>query len=268
MKNEILLEKYNNLSYLFDEKEKENFQLLDKINNKREILNLERNETKVNNEKNELLSYCNNTLSILIKWIETNLISMYNNSNNDYNTYNDYINIEKNDLLIFDKLKESLLKAKKIIYNKYTKLNIGLEEERVNFMNVQKESFQCNNLLENIYNHLYQEITNEKYFNLNYNDSIDNRYENDNYYYFNEIDNMINQTFHLLKKIKESSYDKSLDKLIEDNTQLSKENEIIKSKSIVLYNDNKQIFNYKNQLEKLNEELKMQLSNIISDKIK
>ena len=59
-----------------------------------------------------------------------------------------------------------------------------------------------------------------------------------------------------------------MDKLIEDNTQLSKENEIIKSKSIVLYNDNKLIFNYKNQLEKLNEDLKMQLSNIISDKIK
>ena len=72
---------------------------------------------------------------------------------------------------------------------------------------------------------------------------------------------MISKTFELLKKIKESSYDKSLDKLIEDNTQLSKELEIIKSKTIALYNDNKILFKYKNELEKINEDLKKQLLN-------
>ena len=258
MKNELLMDKYNKLSYLYEQKEKENFQLLEKIENNNGI-NLEKKENK---EKNEILSYCNNTLSIFIKWIEINFISLYNKNqnyinNNDFNiSYSDYIHIEKNDLFIFDKLKESLLKAKNLIDNNFANICSELDEERQKVIEYENQNFQFNKLLEKIYNHLYQEINNEKYFDINNED----RYEVDNFYFLNEIGNMINQTFELLKKIKESSYDKSLDKLIEDNTQLSKEIEIIKSKAVALYNDNKILYKYKNELEKINKELKQKLS--------
>ena len=259
MKNEILTDKYNKLSYLYEQKEKENYKLIEKIDNKKEILELDKNEK---NERDEILSYCNNTLSIFIKWIETNLISLYtNNININYDLYNNYINFENNDLFVFDKLRDSLLQAKNIIDNNYNKLNIDFEEEKQKIIDIQNQNEQYNNFIENIYNHLYQEIYNEKYFDINNNDIINNKYEVDNYFYFNEIENMISKTFELLKKIKESSYDKSLDKLIEDNTQLSKELEIIKSKTIALYNDNKILFKYKNELEKINEDLKKQLLN-------
>ena len=128
----------------------------------------------------------------------------------------------------------------------------------------ESQNFQYNKLFENIYTHLYQEIDKEKYFDIN----SDDGYEADNFYFFNEIENMINKTFELLKKIKESSYDKSLDKLIEDNTQLSKEIEVIKSKMVALYNDNKTLYKYKNELEKLNGVLKQQLSNKELNQIK
>lgn len=258
IKNEILLDKYNKLSYLYEQKEKENYQLIEKNKNKKDIIDSDKKEEK---ERNELIEYCNNTLSIFIKWTETNLTKL-SNLDSDYNSYNDYINIEKNNLFIFDELKNSLLKAKNILDNKFTKLNVELEKDKQQLINIQKENLEFNNILENIYNHLYQEIYNEKYFDINKNYRMENKYEADNYYFFNEIENMINKIFELLKKIKESSYDKSLDKLIEDNTQLSKENELIKSKAIALYNDNKILFNYKNELEKINEELKQKLYKI------
>ena len=72
---------------------------------------------------------------------------------------------------------------------------------------------------------------------------------------------MINKTFELLKKIKESSYNKSLDKLVMDNTQLNKEIEMLKDKIINLYEDNKLLYNYNNELEKEIEELRAKLTN-------
>ena len=218
MKNEMLLDKYNKLSYLYDQKEKENLQLIEKNKNKKDIIELDKKEEELQ-EKNEQLIYCNNTLSIFVKWIKTNLITL-NNINNDYNSYNDYINNEKNDLFIFEELKDSLLKAKNILDNKFTKINKELENQRQQLINIQNENYELNNILENIYNHLYQEICNEKFFDINDNDVMNNRIRIDIYYYCNEIENMLNKTFELLKKIKESSYNKSLDKLIEDNTQL------------------------------------------------
>ena len=62
MKNEILVDKYNKLSYLYEQKEKENYKLIEKIDNKKEILELDKNEK---NERDEILSYCNNTLYLL-----------------------------------------------------------------------------------------------------------------------------------------------------------------------------------------------------------
>ena len=72
---------------------------------------------------------------------------------------------------------------------------------------------------------------------------------------------MINKTFELLKKIKESSYNKSLDKLVMDNTQLNKEIEMMKEKMINLYEDNKLLYNYNNELEKEIEDLKTKMTN-------
>ena len=263
IKNELLINKYNELTYLYEETGKENIALrgkikfkekqsLDNINNK-QCLEMEKNE------KNKILEYCNNTISVLIKWIETNLISFNNNDN--YNPC-EYLNFEcYNNLIIFDKLRDSLLKAKKEIDCKINQINMEKKEEKQSIKNAQNKQKQDNNLLQKIYKHFYKEVSNGNYFNINNNDNANNKSGYNDNFYFNEIENMINKTFELLKKIKESSYNKSLDKLVMDNTQLNKEIEMMKEKMINLYEDNKLLYNYNNELEKEIEDLKTKMTN-------
>ena len=263
IKNELLVNKYNELTNLYEEKEKENITLrgkikfkekqsLDNINNK-QCLEMEKNE------KNKILEYCNNTISVLIKWIETNLISF--NDNDNYNPC-EYLNIEcYNNLIIFGKLRDSLLKAKKEFDSRINQINMQLKEKKQNIENAQNKQKQDNNLLQKIYKHFYKEVSNGNYFNINNNDNANNKSGHNDNFYFNEIENMINKTFELLKKIKESSYNKSLDKLVMDNTQLNKEIEMMKEKMINLYEDNKLLYNYNNELEKEIEDLKTKMTN-------
>ena len=263
IKNDLLVNKYNELTCLYEQTEKENITLrgkikfkekqnLDNINNK-ECLEMEKNE------KNKILAYCNNTISVIIKWIETNLVS-FNNKDN-YNPC-EYLNIEcYNNLIIFDKLRDSLLKAKKEIDCKINQINMEKKEEKQSIKNAQNKQKQDNNLLQKIYNHLYKEVTNGNYFSINNNDNANNKSGYEDNFYFNESENMINKTFELLKKIKESSYNKSLDKLVMDNTQLNKEIEMMKEKMINLYEDNKLLYNYNNELEKEIEDLKTKMTN-------
>ena len=263
IKNELLVNKYNELTNLYEEKEKENITLrgkikfkekqsLDNISNK-QCLEMEKNE------KNKILEYCNNTISVLIKWIEANLISF--NDNDNYNPC-EYLNIEcYNNLIIFGKLRDSLLKAKKEFDSRINQINMQLKEKKQNIENTQKKQKQDNNLLQKIYKHFYKEVSNGNYFNINNNDNANNKSGHNDNFYFNEIENMINKTFELLKKIKESSYNKSLDKLVMDNTQLNKEIEMMKEKMINLYEDNKLLYNYNNELEKEIEDLKTKMTN-------
>ena len=263
IKNELLVNKYNELTNLYEEKEKENITLrgkikfkekqsLDNINNK-QCLEMEKNE------KNKILEYCNNTISVLIKWIETNLISF--NDNDNYNPC-EYLNIEcYNNLIIFGKLRDSLLKAKREFDSRINQINMQLKEKKQKIENTQKKQKQDNNLLQKIYKHFYKEVSNGNYFNINNNDNANNKSGHNDNFYFNEIENMINKTFELLKKIKESSYNKSLDKLVMDNTQLNKEIEMMKEKIINLYEDNKLLYNYNNELEKEIEDLKTKMTN-------
>ena len=263
IKNELLVNKYNELTNLYEEKEKENITLrgkikfkekqsLDNINNK-QCLEMEKNE------KNKILEYCNNTISVLIKWIETNLITF--NENDNYNPC-EYLNIEcYNNLIIFGKLRDSLLKAKKEFDSRINQINMQLKEKKQNIENAQNKQKQDNNLLQKIYKHFYKEVSNGNYFNINNNDNANNKSGHNDNFYFNEIENMINKTFELLKKIKESSYNKSLDKLVMDNTQLNKEIEMMKEKMINLYEDNKLLYNYNNELEKEIEDLKTKMTN-------
>ena len=263
IKNELLVNKYNELTNLYEEKEKENITLrgkikfkekqsLDNINNK-QCLEMEKNE------KNKILEYCNNTISVLIKWIETNLISF--NDNDNYNPC-EYLNIEcYNNLIIFGKLRDSLLKAKREFDSRINQINMQLKEKKQNIENSQKKQRQDNNLLQKIYKDFYKEVSNGNYFNINNNDNANNKSGHNDNFYFNEIENMINKTFELLKKIKESSYNKSLDKLVMDNTQLNKEIEMMKEKMINLYEDNKLLYNYNNELEKEIEDLKTKMTN-------
>ena len=263
IKNELLVNKYNELTNLYEEKEKENITLrgkikfkekqsLDNINNK-QCLEMEKNE------KNKILEYCNNTISVLIKWIETNLISF--NDNDNYNPC-EYLNIEcYNNLIIFGKLRDSLLKAKREFDSRINQINMQLKEKKQNIENAQNKQKQDNNLLQKIYKHFYKEVSNGNYFNINNNDNANIKSGHNDNFYFNEIENMINKTFELLKKIKESSYNKSLDKLVMDNTQLNKEIEMMKEKMINLYEDNKLLYNYNNELEKEIEDLKTKMTN-------
>ena len=256
-KNDMLIDKYNKLSFLYEQKEKENISF-----NKRDIhyitdINSHNNNFYENEaEKEKIIFYCNNTISIFIKWIENNFISLNdsdNPQNEDYisNNNNNYINIDKNDLFIFDKLRNTLLQAKDTMDDYFYK-----EKERISI--IEKQNNEIKNFLENLYHHLYEEVKREKYFDVN--DNIDNEYECDKFFYLSEIEYLVDNIFILLKKIKESSFNKSLDKLIEDNIILNKEIENYKMKIIDLYNDNKAILDKYNELQNINLELKQQLS--------
>ena len=263
IKNELLINKYNELTYLNEETEKENITLRGKIKfkDKQSLDNMNNKQCleMKKNEKNKILAYCNNTISVLIKWIETNLISFNNNDN--YNPC-EYLNIEcYNNLIIFGKLRDSLLKAKREFDSRINQINMQLKEKKQNIENAQNKQKQDNNLLQKIYKHFYKEVSNGNYFNINNNDNANNKSGHNDNFYFNEIENMINKTFELLKKIKESSYNKSLDKLVMDNTQLNKEIEMLKDKIINLYEDNKLLYNYNNELEKEIEDLKTKMTN-------
>jgi hypothetical protein len=158
-------------------------------------------------------------------------------------------------------LRDSLLKAKREFDSRINQINMQLKEKKQNIENAQNKQKQDNNLLQKIYKHFYKEVSNGNYFSINNNDNANNKSGHNDNFYFNEIENMINKTFELLKKIKESSYNKSLDKLVMDNTQLNKEIEMMKEKMINLYEDNKLLYNYNNELEKEIEDLKTKMTN-------
>ena len=129
-------------------------------------------------------------------------------------------------------------------------------------IDVEKQNSEKYNYLENLYYRLCDEVNKEKYFDIIINN---NNYENNESFYFKEIEYLINNIFILLKKVKESSFNQSLDKLIEDNIILNKEIENCKLKIVDLYNDNKIIIQKNNELQNINEKLKQTLSKIISN---
>ena len=202
---------------------------------------------------------------MIIKWIETNFISLFNSNNfcnEEIPDNNSFINIDKNDLFIFDKLRDSLLQAKDIIDDYYYKINVELKKVNERIIDVEKQNSEKYNYLENLYYRLCDEVNKEKYFDIIINN---NNYENNESFYFKEIEYLINNIFILLKKVKESSFNQSLDKLIEDNFILNKEIENCKLKIVDLYNDNKIIIQKNNELQNINEKLKQTLSKIFSN---
>jgi hypothetical protein len=267
-KNELLIDKYNKLSYLYEQKERENINYY--RNNTFQNTEYNKNNFKNDlfeneNEKDKILDYCNNTISMIIKWIETNFISLFNSNNfcnEEIPDNNSFINIDKNDLFIFDKLRDSLLQAKDIIDDYYYKINVELKKVNEKIIDIEKQNSEKYNYLENLYYRLCDEVNKEKYFDIIINN---NNYENNESFYFKEIEYLINNIFILLKKVKESSFNQSLDKLIEDNIILNKENENCKLKIVDLYNDNKIIIQKNNELQNINEKLKQTLSKIFSN---
>jgi len=267
-KNELLIDKYNKLSYLYEQKERENINYYrnNTFQNTEYNKNNFKNDLSENeNEKDKILDYCNNTISMIIKWIETNFISLFNSNNfcnEEIPDNNSFINIDKNDLFIFDKLRDSLLQAKDIIDDYYYKINVELKKVNEKIIDIEKQNSEKYNYLENLYYRLCDEVNKEKYFDISINN---NNYENNESFYFKEIEYLINNIFILLKKVKESSFNQSLDKLIEDNIILNKEIENCKLKIVDLYNDNKIIIQKNNELQNINEKLKQTLSKIFSN---
>ena len=267
-KNELLIDKYNKLSYLYEQKERENINYYrnNTFQNTEYNKNNFKNDLSENeNEKDKILDYCNNTISMIIKWIETNFISLFSSNNfcnEEIPDNNSFINIDKNDLFIFDKLRDSLLQAKDIIDDYYYKINVELKKVNERIIDVEKQNSEKYNYLENLYYRLCDEVNKEKYFDISINN---NNYENNESFYFKEIEYLINNIFILLKKVKESSFNQSLDKLIEDNIILNKEIENCKLKIVDLYNDNKIIIQKNNKLQNINEKLKQTLSKIFSN---
>ena len=92
-KNEILIDKYNKLTILYEQKEKENPLYRNYINDKKEP-NYKNNFYEIQNQKDKIIFYCNNTISMIIKWIENNFISIDDSNNLNHEKFrnpNNYI---------------------------------------------------------------------------------------------------------------------------------------------------------------------------------
>ena len=267
-KNQILIDKCNKLSYLYEQKEKTKNNNYRKEKNNKTEANIKNYSLENGKQKQKIIFYCNNTISIIIKWIENNFINFYdlNKLKNEelFNNSENFLKIEKNDLFSFDKLKGSLLKAKENIDNYFYKINMEIKEEKEKTNNFENKYSEINSFLKNIYHQLYDEINKEKYFELN--ENIKNECSDENLFYFSQIEYIIDNIFILLKKIKQSSFNKSLDKLIENNVLLNKDVENYKKKIVDLYTDNKILLNKYKELLNNKEVSKQNLSNAYSDK--
>jgi chromosome segregation ATPase len=181
---------------------------------------------KLRGDLDNITSISNENIDLISNWIDNYLHNVYFNQNTNYPE----INLYSNNNIKFDKIKESLFRSKKLIDKQIIDLNNQIKDLKKVILNCKDANFKINKNLEDIHKHLKEEIEDGKYFKLN-KFSLDSDL-------FSEIEDMINQTFALLKRIKISNEDNCVDKLIDDNCILSNNNQELNEKVEQLYNEN------------------------------
>ena len=179
---------------------------------------------KMKNELNNISSFSNENVNAIVNWIDSYLPNVYS-----HNITLPQINLYSNDIN-FELIKNSLIKNKQLIDNKFYDLNNEIKSLKKTLLNCQDSNYKITKNLEDIYQLLIEEIEKGKYFNLN-----KFKVENDLY---NNIEDMLNKIFSLLKRIKLTKEEKYVDKLIDDNYILNNNNQELCIKVENLLNEN------------------------------
>ena len=179
---------------------------------------------KMKNELNNISSFSNENVNAIVNWIDSYLPNVYS-----HNITLPQINLYSNDIN-FELIKNSLIKNKQLIDNKFYDLNNEIKGLKKTLLNCQDSNYKITKNLEDIYQLLIEEIEKGKYFNLN-----KFKVENDLY---NNIEDMLNKIFSLLKRIKLTKEEKYVDKLIDDNCILNNNNQELCIKVENLLNEN------------------------------
>ena len=179
---------------------------------------------KMKNELDNITSFSNENVNGIVNWIDSYLPNVYS-----HNISLPQINLYSNDIN-FDLIKNSLIKNKQLIDNKFYDLNDEIKNLKKVLLNYQDSNYKITKNLEDIYQLLIEEIEKGKYFNLN-------KYKVQNDLY-NDIEDMLNKIFTLLKRMKLTKEDKYVEKLINDNCILNNNNQELCVKVEKLINEN------------------------------
>ena len=236
-KYNILLKEKNSLEHKFNKLQFEK----DNINKELEVLknsknNFDKSISKINNQNNSdliklkseiqnLTSILNENINQIINWIESYFLNFYS----EYITLPG-IDILNNTNINFDLLQKCLSKTKNSIDNYIIDLNKQIKNLKKTILNCQDDNYKMQKNLEDIYQHIICEIEKGKYFTIC-------KFKLDGEL-FDDIEDLLNKVFTLLKRIKIANEENCLDKLIDDNYILNNCNKKKKKKIDLLYKDN------------------------------
>ena len=180
---------------------------------------------KLKSEIQNLTSISNENINQIINWIESYFLNFYS----EYITLPG-IDILNNTNINFDLLQKCLSKTKNSIDNYIIDLNKQIKNLKKTILNCQDDNYKMQKNLEDIYQHIICEIEQGKYFTIN-------KFKLDGGL-FDDIEDMLNKVFTLLKRIKIANEENCLDKLIDDNYILNNCNKELNEKIDLLYKDN------------------------------
>ena len=196
----------------------------------------------------KVISYSNENIDNISRWIEHFLSEIYNENI-------EIPNLKINDSIRevnFNKLKNNLINAKNKIDNNIIKLENENKNLRYTLTLNQDENFKNQKYLENLFNTIKYEIEKNDYFKIDIKKqvSLDINYKL-------EIEKVLKNIFDILYKIKDANPENLIDKLREENDNLQKqilEFEKLKNYTLQQNLENKDL---KNENFKLKEQLKI-----------
>ena len=237
----------------------------------------QKSNDKYENDMQDIISYCNDNINKIIKWVDNSFGINYNNDRNLMNNNallnssfsSDQFNIN------FDELKQKLNSAQEKIYNEFDMINKSQEESKnkFNLFLSQKEKYL--DILKKIYNTITSEIHEKNYFICDYHiDNFNNPKNDELLQLLNLVDTVINRVLRYLSSVAEekdlitneiSKYKNNISDLQAINDNLIKENNDCKEK---IYNND--FLRLKNDMNNLQEDYNkcIQMNQILEKKIK
>ena len=237
----------------------------------------QKSNDKYENDMQDIISYCNDNINKIIKWVDNSFGINYNNDRNLMNNNallnssfsSDQFNIN------FDELKQKLNSAQEKIYNEFDMINKSQEESKnkFNLFLSQKEKYL--DILKKIYNTITSEIHEKNYFICDYHiDNFNNPKNDELLQLLNLVDTVINRVLRYLTSVAEekdlitneiSKYKNNISDLQAINDNLIKENNDCKEK---IYNND--FLRLKNDMNNLQEDYNkcIQMNQILEKKIK
>ena len=237
----------------------------------------QKSNDKYENDMQDIISYCNDNINKIIKWVDNSFGINYNNDRNLMNNNallnssfsSDQFNIN------FDELKQKLNSAQEKIYNEFDMINKSQEESKnkFNLFLSQKEKYL--DILKKIYNTITSEIHEKNYFICDYHiDNFNNPKNDELLQLLNLVDTVINRVLRYLSSVAEekdlitneiSKYKNNISDLQAINDNLIKENNDCKEK---IYNND--FSRLKIDMNNLQEDYNkcIQMNQILEKKIK